>query len=552
MRDRKKEIGKMKKIKGAIRDMKITGKRKKGNFMNYLLLILTILAIQACKKENPDDQGATHLEITVQANIQRQVIHGFGASDAWSCQFVGKNWPETKKNQLADWLFSSEMENNKPKGIGLNIWRFNIGGGSAMQGAESGIGDPWRRAESFMKTDGSYDWTKHEGQRWFLKAAKQRGVETFIGFVNSPPVALTKNGKAYSSNGEQINLPQENYEAYAHYLADVVLNVKQKDGISFDYISPVNEPQWDWTNSGQEGSPAQNSEIASLTRVIDKVFAEKNVSAKLEIPESGQLNYIYENDNKTGRGEQANAFFNPSSPDYIGNLPSVAKKIAGHSYYTTWPLSRLEETRLSVKNELGILSEPIEFWMTEYCVLENNEEIKGSGRDLGMNMALYTARVMFADLALANANSWQWWLAISPYDYKDGLVYTDYNTSDGQIYDSKTLWAVGNYSRFIQPGMKRVAVSRSDGRGDGQVLDGLMASAYVSEDKTKTSVVIVNYGQGKIPVKLSLNDLSTSKELKIYLTDGKAENNLAYQGTLKTDEIFEVPPRCVLTFSNLE
>ena len=290
--------------------------------------------------------------------------------------------------------------------------------------------------------------------------------------------------------------------------------------------------------------------LMTLIKVIDKVFTEKSISSKIEIPETAQLNYIYENDNKSGRGEQAKAFFHHSSPHYVGDLPSVAKKIAGHSYYTTWPLSRLEETRLSVKNELGTISDPIEFWMTEYCVLENNEEIKGPGRDLGMNTALYIARVMFADFALANANSWQWWLAISPYDYKDGLVYTDYNTQDGQIFDSKTLWAVGNYSRFIKPGMKRVAVSRSDGRGDGQVLDGLMASAYVSDDKSKTTVVIVNYGQSKIPVKLSLKDISTSKELKIYLTDGKSENNLAYKGTLNTNEVFDMPPRSVVTFSN--
>ncbi len=46
--------------------------------------------------------------------------------------------------------------------------------------------------------------------RWFLRAAKARGVNQFIGFVNSPPVYLTKNGKAYSSNSQSLNLPIEN------------------------------------------------------------------------------------------------------------------------------------------------------------------------------------------------------------------------------------------------------------------------------------------------------------------------------------------------------
>jgi hypothetical protein len=522
----------------------------KRKFMNYLWLILSILAIQACKKDNQEEQGASYLQITAQANVQRQEIHGFGASDAWSCQFIGKNWPDEKKNQLADWLFSTELENNNPKGIGLNIWRFNIGGGSAFQGGNSGIDDQWRRAESFMNLNGGYDWSQQQGQRWFLKAANQRGVNNFIGFVNSPPVALTKNGKAFSSNGNSLNLPVENYILYANYLADLTLNLKQNDGIALNYISPVNEPQWDWTNGGQEGSPAQNSEIAELVRVIDRVFSEKNIDSKIEIPESAQLNYIYEDDNKPGRGSQASEFFNSQSPNYIGGLTHVAKKIAGHSYYTTYPLNRLESTRLSVKNAMSSLNQPIEFWMTEYCVLENNDEIKGNGRDLGMNTALYTARIIFADLAIANANSWQWWLAISPYDYKDGLVYTDYDKNDGQIFDSKTLWAFGNFSRFIKPGMKRAAVTRGDGRGDGQTLDGLMVTSFVSEDKTKSTTVLVNYKDSSVPIKLAIEDMSKTDNLKIYITDGKPENNLAYKGVFAANEVYQVPPRAVVTITN--
>jgi O-glycosyl hydrolase len=519
--------------------------------MYYLWLIFAILSVSGCNKEDKtDDTGAEYLEITVLGNTERQEIHGFGASDAWSCQFIGKNWPDVKKNQLADWLFSTEFQNNNPKGIGLNIWRFNIGAGSTQQGGSSGIGDEWRRAESFLTPDKTYNWNAQQGQRWFLKAAKQRGVEIFIGFVNSPPVALSKNGKAFSSNGSQHNLAPEKYSEFADYLAEIVLKTEQNDGVKFDYVSPFNEPQWDWTDGGQEGSPAQNSEIAAVVREIDKVFNQKNISSKIEIPESAQLNYIYEDDNKPARGSQADAFFNPGSANYLGNLSHVAQKIAGHSYYTTWPLSRLEQTRLSVKNEIASISDPVEFWMTEYCVLENNEEISGGGRDLSMKTALYVARVVFADLVLANANSWQWWLAISPYDYKDGLVYTDYNKNDGQIFDSKTLWAFGNFSRFVKPGMKRVALTRSDGRGDGQTLDGLMASSFVSGDKSKTTIVLINYGETSIPVKLALKDIASSGILKIYLTDGKSENDLAFQGNFDLNEVYEMPPRAVVTISN--
>ena len=62
------------------------------------------------------------------------------------------------------------------------------------------------------------------------------------------------------------------------------------------------------------------------------------------------------------------------------------------------------------------------FAMTEFCIMDY-EEMQGNGRDLGISPALYMARVIHYDMTVANASSWQWWLAISPYDYKDGLIY---------------------------------------------------------------------------------------------------------------------------------
>lgn len=68
-----------------------------------------------------------------------QSIDGFGASDAWSMRFVGE-MPQSTQNAVADLLFSSDTyANRNPKGIGLSIWRFNIGAGSVEQGDSSRI-----------------------------------------------------------------------------------------------------------------------------------------------------------------------------------------------------------------------------------------------------------------------------------------------------------------------------------------------------------------------------------------------------------------------------
>ena len=47
------------------------------------------------------------------------------------------------------------MKTDKPKGIGLSLWRFNVGAGSAEQGEASQIASPWMRTECFLQADGN-------------------------------------------------------------------------------------------------------------------------------------------------------------------------------------------------------------------------------------------------------------------------------------------------------------------------------------------------------------------------------------------------------------
>ena len=112
-------------------------------------------------------QSASHFEICPEQPLQ--VMEHLSASDAWSMHIIGK-WPQEKQNQVADWLFSTENDaNGKPKGIGLSLWRFNVGAGSTEQGEDSQIGSPWMRTECFLQPDGSYNWDKQQGQRNFQK-----------------------------------------------------------------------------------------------------------------------------------------------------------------------------------------------------------------------------------------------------------------------------------------------------------------------------------------------------------------------------------------------
>ena len=507
-------------------------------------LLLTLLAgflSVSCSGDNVQERDTTPaaanpITITIDLAKTHQTISHFGGSDAWACQFVG-NWPDAKRNGIADLLFSKDtLANGQPKGIALSLWRFNIGAGTAEQGASSDIKDEWRRAESFMNADGTYDWNKQAGQMWFLNAAKQRGVNEFLVFPNSPPVQLTVNKKGYANNGKP-NLAADNFGRYADFMAEVVAGIQKKTGVSINYLSPVNEPQWDWSDAGQEGTPFYNNEVAGIVRSLSAALLKKNLNTKIDVAEAGQIDYLTSDFNKQGRGNQIYAFFNPASADYIGNLPNVSKVISGHSYFTTSPYASAAQKRTELANAVNAVP-GLQYWMSEYCILGDNEgEIKGNGKDLGIDAALYVAKVIHNDLVNANASAWHWWTSISAYNYKDGLVYIDKNKTDGAYQSSKILWTLGNYSRFVRPGATRVeAATPADNAG-------LLISSYQNAGNELVTV-IVNEKASKAQIALEPKGFKLTN-LKMYSTSANAD--LKPVSVNAAEKLISIDERSVLT-----
>ncbi len=469
-------------------------------------------------------QSKDALIVSSDASTTYQLIDGFGASDAWRAQFVGKNWPLDKRNQIADLLFSQEFDQNgSPLGIGLSLWRFNLSAGTAEQGDESEIGsrkNPWRRGECFLNADGTYDWNKLEGQRWFLTAARERGVEKFLAFTNSPPVHFTANGKGFAPKGViHLNLKPGFMDDYASYMAEVMEHFNDI-GISFDYLSPINEPQWDWDGHSQEGTPALNEEIYALTRYLSDELASRNLKTQIVIAEAGTIGHAAMDMSKLGKpahgqDDQALFFFNPDSPFYIGDLSNVELTISAHSYHSVWPLDEQVTNRSLVNMALKMANPDLGYWMSEYCILQENDELgSGNGRDLSMKTALYVARIIHHDMVLTNARSWQWWTAISQCDYKDGLVYLDDGSEgetgkmgghveslqhDGMVRDSKLLWVLGSYSRFVRPGMLRIKCELSKEQSPE---NGVLISAYKDPENGNLVYVLVNLSEETMDVQM--------------------------------------------------
>ena len=523
-------------------------------FTNTMLMSVALfcLAGQMCA------QNVTQFQVT---NHTRQTIDGFGASDAWSMWQIGQ-WEDSLQTQVADWLFSSENDaNGSPKGIGLSIWRFNAGTGSAAQGDAAQINRDTRTEV--------YD--KQTGQRRFLKLAKERGVPTFLAFYNSPPVHLTQNGLATNTGRDgTFNLREDAYDDFAAYIADMLQTAEREDGIHFDYVCPVNEPDghWNWQGPKQEGTPATNREIAHIAREMSQEFVRRGITTQILINESSDFRCmfgIYQTDWQ--RGNEIQTFWNPdSTATYVGNLPNIAPIMAGHSYWTNTPILKpgsrgYERTglygyRKRLKDAFDKVS--ADFWMTELCIMSNDEEIHGGGGfDFSMEEALYVARVMHYDLTVANARSWQWWRAAGG-NYKDGLIrmYVKGERTGGRgqqrevlqenrVRDSKLMWTLGNFSRFVRPGAVRLDVEGA------MEIDGLMLSAYKNTDGT-LAIVAINYSHEDRPVQIDVTALNSKPSTlnshpTAYRTSDVEGENLKNVGKVDLKKTI-LPARSVTTF----
>ena len=91
-------------------------------------------------------------------------------------------------------------------------------------------------------------------------------------------------------------------------------------------------------------------------------------------------------------------------------------------------------------------------------------------------------------------------------NYRDGLLraYSDEKHTTGYVIDSKLLWSLGNYSRFVRPEAVRHDVVTSEAEDPY----GVMCSAFRNADGRWVAVVI-NYGERQRDFSLSTSDQST-------------------------------------------
>ncbi|HEY8928156.1 MAG TPA: glycoside hydrolase [Mucilaginibacter sp.] len=519
--------------------------------IKYICTILLTGAIIV--RANGQSVTGTLYTVTIDLNKTAQTIDNFGASGCWFSEGIGKYWPAEKKDRIAELLFSKKFDKSgQPMGIGLSAWRFNIGAGTFEQGDSSGIKDFRKRTECFLSPDGTYDWDKQAGYRFFLQKAHDYGVENLIAFSNSPPVLFTKNGLGFKTEKDfKSNLKENAYDAYTHFLAEVLKHF-DKEGLHFNYISPVNEPQWDWSHADkkadQEGSAWQNDEIYHVVNSLNAALDAAQLKSKILVTEAGMLSYLYGGQTKSSH--QIQDFFSTASPFYLGGFGHVPKLIGGHSYFTESNDSTLMVTRTRLADTVKKYN--IDFWQTEYSMLANGYKDGTTGKRSAMDCALFLAKVIHTDLSTGNATAWQFWNSYEPgsatFDtryYLIALKAASPEFKDGEFTVTKNLWALGSYSRFVRPGMKRIITGVSN--NNGLKNQNLMITAYTGK-KNELVMVAINYDTQKATVKLDIkNSGKKYRTVTRYLTADGDDLNMKPLPVQSVDGRLILPARSIMT-----
>ncbi len=407
-------------------------------FASAILLLTT-----SCKKdEEPTgpDVVISSESIIVSPSQQYQVHEGFGSSLTWWANVIG-GWPAAEREEVTRLLF------DPVNGLGLNIVRYNIGGShESQQGLREG-----GLVRSYIKADGTYDWTVDANQRWILQAAKGYAGSDFIAeaFSNSPPWFLTVTGQT-NGNGIQNNLKSDKFDEFADYLTEVVKHFETDWGVNFIALSPMDEPEIDWApSSEQEGCHWDLTAQETMLQALDASLTSKGMSTMISAMDGYDFDVTINQYNS-----------------YSATTKNVIDQINAHMYFSrNTNIEQMHTLREIAKNEGK------RFWQTEvdgsgaewpYDEYEGGTDPEAIGPALDLSWRIY------ALLKHAQATAWVFWQPVEdnwPMENVHenwGLLLGNYDWTGGIIQPYRTTkkyYAFAHYSKFIRPGFQMIGIN---------------------------------------------------------------------------------------------
>ncbi len=431
------------------------------------------------------------------------VFQGWGTSLCWFGNRIGAS--EKTSNEAAKLLCNQE------EGLGLNIIRFNIGGGDDpshdhITRTDSKMPGYWGSYDAATGTF-TYDYAKDERQRNVLQKMLTENKDLILeAFSNSPPYFMTESGCTSGSENGGDNLKADQYDAFADYMAKVVKYYRDHYGVNFTSIEPMNENGWSIERNGQkqEGCSFAYGESQSKMILAMQKAMENNGLQDLILAGCDQSN-----------ASETNSCLDNLSQDALNAL----ERIDTHTYSVAGKAKLSEKAKGLSKN----------LWMSES---DGNDK---AGTNAGeMTAGLGLAARIGGDMNKLQPSAWILWQAIGSYCGKEpfdgnsdpaslnqseldrngfwGLSYADMDKEE--VVLTKKYYAMGQYTRYIRKGDSMIV-------GDDQ--------NTVSYDKNNNELKIVVY-----------NTSNQAKSMKYDLTGFQWKNPLVKvvrtSGDMKTGE----------------
>ena len=399
-------------------------------------------------------------------------FEGWGTSLCWWANRVG--YSDTLAQQCADTFFS-------PEGLGLNIARFNIGGGDDP--SHTHITRTDSNMPGYTKYNNgtvTYDWSADHNQRNVLeRCIKAAGDDMIVEmFSNSPPYYMTNSGcSSGAKDSGKNNLRDDKYTDFAEYLAEVTAHYEKDWGIHVQSITPMNEPYtdyWGAYSNKQEGCHFDQG------KSMDTIYQELSKSLK----KRGLNDIIISANDESVIDTQISSWNNMSS-----TTKALIGRIDTHTYGGS-KRSELKDTAIKAGRNL---------WMSEV----DGGSVAGTNAG-EMGAGLWLADRITVDLNELNSSAWILWQVIDNHissvgmnGNKDkgmvntqggywGLAVADHDKNN--IILTKKYYSMGQFSRYIRPGMtmlkssnncvtafdqknnKLVIVATNDGSSDKQMV----------------------------------------------------------------------------------
>lgn len=398
------------------------------------------------------------------------VFQGWGTSFCWWANRVG--YSDTLAERTARLFYTLDH-----KGLGLNIIRYNIGGGDDP--SHHHITRTDSAVPGFLAADGSYDWTRDAAQRnCLLHAAKVCASDVIVeAFSNSPPYFMTVSGcSSGNADASKNNLRADQYDAFAAYLATVVAHYKSEWGISFQSLSPMNEPAtnyWGANSNKQEGCHFDAGE--SQSRLL--------VATRAALDAAGLDDVLV-----CGSDETSTATAVTSFEALTAEARTALGRVDSHTY--NYPAHHDDESLVALRNAASAADKNL--WMSEV------DKGGTAGVNAGeMGAPLELALRIITDLNGLQASAWVIWDIIDSHISSDGYHgnqdggapkdlrggYWGIATAD---HDSQTLlvwkkyYGFAQFTRYIRAGYNQLPLASDT------------VLAFYSEAEEKLVIVAVN------------------------------------------------------------